>query len=675
MKFFFKITLILSFLLFLIFQLGCKKNPVAFNSGFYNDDFYIQPGTYPSFETYFLQMNYDIDSPLPEKYLINYNLNVTHQIESTCVVHAAAHTLSINYQNRFPLLSGIQFDPDFIIDTAVIAGINLNNFQNEFKASRVIELIARPHNNFAFNINNILVNGCDVMWNYVKPDPISFKIAYEYSDSTSNCLSNVFQLPFSPEYDDTFRMVKIALKNNNALLFISPSSYGFIDGYVKVGTLQDHFDNHAITLIGWDDNFDFGRNEKGGFIFLNSYGGDWPSGTNNKGIGYISYDFLKTINISRSSFLILTTPPIDQNDFIGNMGSFLLKINETVSDPYVSDEEFSIDRGEDLSISFYQTQQSNAVLRFIDSATNQILHEMTIDSNDIRCLRRWANTNKNEYANTNIISSSIFGDKDEVILEYYINGDLKDRAILNVYGATPDYKFTKINGILIENLNGQPPVVPQGEEIELTYYQPFDEDVELRFGSRYITKTQEKGEHTVQFSLSKDGGNSNYIKATLGLGFTLNANGQQKTTLRVKGDYEHYDCRNDSNPEPPFKPEDFEVYVSMNRMDAFGEIQTQIPGSLNDVLVWFDGISPSKNGAIWFILEENNRGGDVIFTFQEGHKVYKAFGAQNEISPLSLFFPDTDEWPGALVYFHVGERNILVHTYFSECWVVRSNEN
>ena len=62
--------------------------------------------------------------------------------------------------------------------------------------------------------------------------------------------------------------------------------YANFDGQGKQYYTGDHSANHAIVIVGWDDNMEFsGAPGKGGWIIKNSWGANWRG----SGYGYVSY--------------------------------------------------------------------------------------------------------------------------------------------------------------------------------------------------------------------------------------------------------------------------------------------------------------------------------------------------------------------------------------------------
>lgn len=109
--------------------------------------------------------------------------------------------------------------------------------------------------------------------------------------------------------------------------------------YLNDGSIKYKFDtptNHAVTLIGWDDNYSYanfktkpasydGKNynyENGAWIVRNSWGSDWA----NDGYEYISY-MDPTIGFSASGYKF--SDDADENiysyDYVGLMGSISLR--------------------------------------------------------------------------------------------------------------------------------------------------------------------------------------------------------------------------------------------------------------------------------------------------------------------------------------------------------------
>ena len=59
---------------------------------------------------------------------------------------------------------------------------------------------------------------------------------------------------------------------------------------VMTGQLADYEGGHAVTVVGYDDDKDYGNGNKGAFKIANSWGASWG----NSGYFWVSYDFIKT---------------------------------------------------------------------------------------------------------------------------------------------------------------------------------------------------------------------------------------------------------------------------------------------------------------------------------------------------------------------------------------------
>ena len=116
----------------------------------------------------------------------------------------------------------------------------------------------------------------------------------EYEKASDVHLHNVFYLPNDdPRQPENIERIKEMLLNCGAAAMVlnadSMSQLGAVDMYAS----QQKPPNHAVTVIGWDDNYDFSRSgmrvtpeNRGAWIVRNSWGADWGR----QGDCYVSYE-------------------------------------------------------------------------------------------------------------------------------------------------------------------------------------------------------------------------------------------------------------------------------------------------------------------------------------------------------------------------------------------------
>ena len=157
----------------------------------------------------------------------------------------------------------------------------------------------------------------------------------------------------------------------------------------RYGSLSISFnrpDGHAISIVGWDDNYNgkdsLGNNAKGVWIFKNSWGTDWAD----NGFGYLSYDvpflneyyedsYVYTFIFNENDNYVVNdhTDYSGLSDYIGNLGPIYCKIlfDETAADLNMAN---MLDDGW-AAFSTYFKVPTNYTVSVFDKNDNLILYQ------------------------------------------------------------------------------------------------------------------------------------------------------------------------------------------------------------------------------------------------------------------------------------------------------------
>ena len=214
-----------------------------------------------------------------------------------------------------------------------------------------------------------------------KADPYSLDPVTTIPDAkTRKHVQDVYYVPGPWGSTGDYSNVKSAIMNYGGvytLLWWDPAFYNpQTASYYYTGETQDYYtySNHAVTLVGWDDNYDPARftytpSSTGAFIAKNS----WGTGFGDGGFFYISYEDW----IAGKFNAVYTAEPVknyrheyqwDDLGWSGNMGFTGTDENgyDTVLDTAWGGNVFTaVDKEEIAAVSFYTTGENTEYTAYV----------------------------------------------------------------------------------------------------------------------------------------------------------------------------------------------------------------------------------------------------------------------------------------------------------------------
>ena len=214
--------------------------------------------------------------------------------------------------------------------------------------------------------------------------------------------------------------------------------YASFDGSGKQYYSGTHSANHAIVIVGWDDNLTFsGAPGKGGWIIKNS----WGSGWRNSGYGYVSYYDTTCVPIGKVdsvfTFILNDTIKYDKNyqyDIQGKSDFFLNSSNSVwyknvfnaTEKEYLAAVSTIFDKNTNYTFSIYVNNQ----LKLTQSGTSKPGY-YTFNLNELIALNK--------------------GDLFEVVFNINVDGDagvpISEKVSFNKYYYKENTSFISYDGI------------------------------------------------------------------------------------------------------------------------------------------------------------------------------------------------------------------------------------
>ena len=172
-----------------------------------------------------------------------------------------------------------------------------------------------------------------------------------YNEHKSKVLDNLFDLDLNYKRYTNVNDIKNHIVNNGSL-YAGVYSEAIVNETSLCSTDASTGSNHAVSIIGWDDNFTAtGWTSPGAWIALNSWNNDWG----NDGVFYISYNdaiaskSIYGLEITSSSQLTLTNSSNDVDNMLVNKYNSLYAKSGTTK----VEKQFNIfDEGENINLEY-----------------------------------------------------------------------------------------------------------------------------------------------------------------------------------------------------------------------------------------------------------------------------------------------------------------------------------